>query len=193
MREYTGPNTLLSAFRLIRQAIKSVSFSAGDGLSETGDTLSVSNPNRGILTQTEFDALTEEQKASGTCFVDDGGGASGSSWEVYSTEETRIGTWIDGKPLYRKTFKTSHSAVSNKSWLDCGTIQDLEYGMVVNGTVTVPSENNILNLQSSLFRTRITKNNGIVAFYPENFSSDVVTVSCVTVEYTKTTDEGGTT
>ena len=24
--------------------------------------------------------------------------------EVYSTEETRIGTWIDGKPLYRKVF-----------------------------------------------------------------------------------------
>lgn len=26
----------------------------------------------------------------------------GSSGEIYSTEETRIGTWIDGKPLYRK-------------------------------------------------------------------------------------------
>lgn len=24
--------------------------------------------------------------------------------EVYSTEETRIGTWIDGKPLYRKVY-----------------------------------------------------------------------------------------
>lgn len=24
--------------------------------------------------------------------------------EIYSTEEVRIGTWIDGKPLYRKTF-----------------------------------------------------------------------------------------
>lgn len=30
-----------------------------------------------------------------------GGGGSGAE-EVYSTEETRIGTWIDGKPLYRK-------------------------------------------------------------------------------------------
>lgn len=25
--------------------------------------------------------------------------------EVYSTEETRIGTWIDGKPLYRKVYE----------------------------------------------------------------------------------------
>lgn len=30
--------------------------------------------------------------------------ASGASNDVYSTEETRIGTWVDGKPLYRKVF-----------------------------------------------------------------------------------------
>lgn len=28
------------------------------------------------------------------------GSGGGSSEEVYSTEETRIGTWIDGRPLY---------------------------------------------------------------------------------------------
>lgn len=33
---------------------------AGDGLSKDGDTLNVDNPVRGILTQAEFDALTEE-------------------------------------------------------------------------------------------------------------------------------------
>lgn len=30
-----------------------------------------------------------------------GGGGSGGR-EVYSTEETEVGTWIDGKPIYRK-------------------------------------------------------------------------------------------
>lgn len=35
-----------------------------------------------------------------------GGGGSGAE-EVYSTEETRIGTWIDGKPLYRKIYTGS--------------------------------------------------------------------------------------
>lgn len=29
----------------------------------------------------------------------------GSSEELYSTEEIRIGTWIDGKPLYRKVIE----------------------------------------------------------------------------------------
>lgn len=33
----------------------------------------------------------------------------GSGGEVYSTEEQRIGTWIDGKPLYRKTIEGSLS------------------------------------------------------------------------------------
>lgn len=33
--------------------------------------------------------------------------------EIYSTDEVRIGTWIDGKPLYRKTFVNTYSNVSN--------------------------------------------------------------------------------
>lgn len=45
---------------------------AGDGLSKDGDTLNVENPVRGIYTQAEFDALTAEQKASGTYFSDNG-------------------------------------------------------------------------------------------------------------------------
>lgn len=38
--------------------------------------------------------------------VSGGGGSPGdsSSEEIYSTDEARVGTWIDGKPLYRKTF-----------------------------------------------------------------------------------------
>lgn len=31
----------------------------------------------------------------------------GGSSEVYSTEETRIGTWVDGKPLYRRVVKAT--------------------------------------------------------------------------------------
>lgn len=34
-----------------------------------------------------------------------GAGVSGQSEEVYFTEETRIGTWIDGKPLYRRVIE----------------------------------------------------------------------------------------
>lgn len=36
-----------------------------------------------------------------------------SSEDVYSTTETRIGTWIDGKPLYRKVIEAVTSGVAN--------------------------------------------------------------------------------
>lgn len=36
-------------------------------------------------------------------FVELGGGSGG---EIYSTEETKIGTWIDGRPIYRKVAQT---------------------------------------------------------------------------------------
>lgn len=38
---------------------------------------------------------------------DTGVSARGSGEELYSTEATRIGTWIDGKPLYRRVFQYS--------------------------------------------------------------------------------------
>lgn len=57
-------------------------------------------------------------KSSGTDYdvgwVDQNGGSGGgSSGEIYSTEETRIGTWIDGKPLYRVMVNTSTGSVEN--------------------------------------------------------------------------------
>lgn len=36
--------------------------------------------------------------------------SNGSSENIYSTVETKIGTWIDGKPLYRKVFYSESSA-----------------------------------------------------------------------------------
>lgn len=59
------------------------------------------------LTQAEYDALTDDEKNAEKLYLitdaaASGSDSGGSSEEVYSTEETRIGTWIDGKPLYRK-------------------------------------------------------------------------------------------
>lgn len=73
---------------------------AGDGLSKNGDTLSVDIPVRD-LTEDEYNSLSEEEKAKGLIFLPDDEGGGSSSGEVYSTEEIRIGSWIDGKPLYR--------------------------------------------------------------------------------------------
>lgn len=68
MKDYTGPNTLLSAFKLIRQAIKSASPAAGEGLSKEGDTLNVDLPTKSV-TKTEYEALTEEQKQAEAVYL----------------------------------------------------------------------------------------------------------------------------
>ena len=79
-----------------------------------GEILEVSGLPEGAVplkpfTKAEYDALTDAEKQADVVYAitDDGGSGSssgGSSEEIYSTEETRIGTWIDGKPLYRKVF-----------------------------------------------------------------------------------------
>lgn len=48
----------------------------------------------------------------------------GQSQEIYSTDETRIGTWIDGKPLYRKCMLVNNFKFSAANTLESipGTI-----------------------------------------------------------------------
>lgn len=108
---------------------QAVGLTAGSGGSDItfDDTLttndegvtSVTNPMRGILTQAEYDALPEAEKNKGTYVISDGDGSGGvasgggSSNEVYSTEETRIGTWFNGKPLYRKVIQTTSPSAVN--------------------------------------------------------------------------------
>lgn len=45
----------------------------------------------------------------------DGLGGGGSSEETYTTQETKIGTWIDGKPLYRKVVTLYATVASGKT------------------------------------------------------------------------------
>lgn len=85
-------------------------YTAGDGIditeTEAGASIGVTTPVRNVLTQAEYDALPEAERNKGLYVISDGGsGGGGSSGEVYSTDETRIGTWIDGKPLYRRAFQ----------------------------------------------------------------------------------------
>lgn len=44
----------------------------------------------------------------------DGGSGGTDLSNIYSTEETVVGTWIDGKPLYKKTFTSTSNAASFK-------------------------------------------------------------------------------
>ena len=56
--------------------------------------------------KTEVDTLVANSGGSG-------GGSSSGSGEVYSTEEIAIGTWIDGKTIYRKVISMDLPAVKS--------------------------------------------------------------------------------
>lgn len=171
---------------------------AGDGLSKEGDTLSVTTPVRGIVTHAEFDALTEAQKNSGLYVISDGGGGGGSgeesTGEIYSTEETRIGTWIDGKPLYRMIVEGTTGTTANAentvySIPGSAIIPTNLYGMCVfNNEVRMP-----INCEYATNNgvACIMKSNTIITLPKHsNYCNQYI---CIIVEYTKTTDEGGTT
>lgn len=58
--------------------------------------------------KTEVDTLVANSGGSG------GGSSSGGASNVYSTEETAIGTWIDGKTIYRKVIDVGKLASVSK-------------------------------------------------------------------------------
>lgn len=179
---------------------KQNAIAAGDGLSKTGDTLSISNPNRGILTQAEYDSMTDAQKSRGTYFVDDGsgGGGSGSSKEVYSTNETKIGTWF-GKPLYRLGIKITGVHVSETpESTKIMTLSD-ECKLVRASGNYVFRNSDFENIYSfpfceydsgSIRYVSLMSYNNSIMLKTKLYNGWTIDLEII-LEYTKTTDEGG--
>lgn len=191
-------------------ATKQDAFEAGTTLELTANTrtaggrLEVKTPVQSILTQSEFDALSETQQNKGLYVISDGGGGNGgggSSENVYSTVETRIGTWIDGKPLYRKVF-TGDGPTSANVWtlIPNSSISDIDaivrlYGSLSDDrgvTYTIP----VANGQSScivVYSKQYLPNSGlrVGVSLNANASSFLNLQVYAMIEYTKTTDTGG--
>lgn len=51
---------------------------------------------------------------------------------VYSEEETVVGTWVDGKPLYRKVFNNLSINTSTSGWKDVGSLPNVKNIIEVN-------------------------------------------------------------
>lgn len=164
---------------------------AGDGLSKEGDTLSVTTPVRGIVTQAEFDALTEAQKNSGLYVISDGGGGGSgggeSAGEVHSTEETRIGTWIDGKPLYRKVIELTLPSTASGSSSYSGHTLPAEINPVNYYGMCISTNGHKMPLYGGNYTYAVINpaNQIYVAAFQGDYASALL---ILTVEYTKTTD-----
>lgn len=106
----------------------------------------------------------------------------------YSTEEQVIGTWIDGKTLYRKTIEFTTSSTVN-TWKQIDNISDVEkcikhYGYIIMSTTEMFL---IPDYTQNAPYFGVNKNNNTIKVAHTN--SGISNKTCVvTFEYTKTTD-----
>lgn len=100
--------------------------------------------------------------------------------ENYSTDEIRIGTWIDGKPIYRRVFPVDISV--STSWADTGIVINNIKAIINYSTLSSSAS----GTKNGNLATNIapTATNGInMVSYGGNYQ-----VKYIVIEYTKTTD-----
>lgn len=105
---YLDAGGLSHFWEIIRTALlgKQDKLTPDESITLTDGSIGVKTPVNGVLTQEEYDALPEAQKAKGVYIVPGNGAAASGLSNIYSTEETVIGRWIDGKPVYRRVIIT---------------------------------------------------------------------------------------
>ena len=62
------------------------------------------------------------------------GNLKSSTYDVYSTTETIVGTWIDGKPIYRKTFNNISVTSSEHS------VTPIATGLTIDNLINILTE-----------------------------------------------------
>lgn len=82
-----------------------------DGFSPTATV--TKSGNTATITITDKNGTTTASISDGK--DGSGGGSSGGGGEVYSTEETAIGTWIDGRTIYREVMEMDLPAMTTYS------------------------------------------------------------------------------
>ena len=106
-------------------------------------------------------------------------GKDGSENQIYSTTEKAIGTWIDGKPIYRKVVTLSTTKTIDMSGIS------ISHGISnINIPIDCKGINNTACAASNLFWVN-TKNSTSGTFYN---AEGLEGVKFLVFEYTKTTD-----
>ena len=107
----------------------------------------------------------------------------------YSTEEQIVGTWIDGNPIYERTFVTS--SFTGQYNIDIGT--NIGMGIIVDGYYLLNDTNASMINYAEWFGARnfswthIEKNTHLIRCNLDGYTG----VGYITVRYTKTTSQGG--
>ncbi len=124
-------------------------------------------------------------------------GSGGSGGEVYSTEETQIGTWIDDRPVYRKVFQFQLPSYQNVYIVPGTNISGLDNVIIFSCTIKGYGTNNyIYELPYS-----DSSEYGLIFYLPDtgvqlNFSGGLTGFAgklvTLILEYIKTTDAPST-
>ena len=131
--------------------------------------------------------------------VDYDGSTVPSGWtqvadpNTYSTDEVKIGTWINGKPLYRKTIIIENVVKGTATTYNHG-IQNVDtifidansFYKFSGGTPLANMLNNYQNIDKQMTRTVATST--IIEYYVGDYVVSGITDGYITVYYTKTTD-----
>lgn len=168
---------------------------------------SVTTPVKSVLTQEEFDALPEEERSKGLYIIEDpastGGNSSVStpSQHIYSTEETVIGRWIDGRPLYRRVFEATVTLTDTRGVYTL--VPKSLYGECHNLSIKLKAKNwvgsywlpyvDVVTDSSIRYMSPVITSAGasIVGAFPAS-SDETVFDATLTLEYTKSTDTPST-
>jgi hypothetical protein len=154
--------------------VRHILIQAGDGV----------NP-----TQAEYDGIPEEER-KGLYIVTDANTAFPEGGEVYSTLETRIGTWIDGKPIYRRVIETTIPNATGK-WLPAERVDNVDKVIrldtfVERADLTFPG-----NFGTHFYVGYLLKESSIGVYIGSNQADYIGRPFYAIIEYTKPTGQGG--
>lgn len=169
--------------------------SIGSTLIENDGIVDVKIPTK-ETTKANFANMSDEEK-KGLVVVTDDSSPSGGKGEVYSTDEIRIGTWIDGKPLYRKCYYKKNLTVSAGRWSKIANAPDDLDSMIKiygsyrytanTGTDHYPVPNIITGIEYTYGIVKGEFSKLSVAYFTSSTSTKESDYICI-IEYTKTTD-----
>lgn len=140
-----------------------------------------------VGTEVQFDGQVDDIPAGWEQVEDKG--------DVYSTTEQKIGTWIDGKPLYRKVVEQTLTSSAGQNFnLEITNLDKIVwYGgtFVASNGVTFPLPSNAVpGADSYMMGIQNIQANQDLYFNMGNNVKQAGTLY-LRVEYTKTTDQGG--
>lgn len=100
----------------------------------------------------------------------------------YSTDEQVIGTWIDGKPIYRRTLTGLSVALNGTNWVNYNPSIPIDKIVDLHAYYVTTSDT---LLSCAIAEYQYTPTTGIQLTAVQSYNR---TVNILTIEYTKTTD-----